>query len=455
MASTNWKSGVTQAPLPPKVRGLPWLGSALQMKQDPLQFLVSQSKTYGPIFRIEAAGHAFTVLAGPLANTFASREGDAHWNSQDFWSPFSQEINAEHFLAAIDGENHSRLRKITKKAYSREFVLGQLPELVSITQQQIDGWQPGQTVVVHPFIQHMVAEQIGQLVLGRGPGEYLGDFVIFMRALLNVVTGQQSKRTLKSAKYLRAKSRVMELARQLLDRPNPRNLTDEQADLIDYLLRAQKDNRDLLAEPEMLIAAVGPYLAGIDTSAGTISFTLYALLKYSQWLPDVVAEIDHAFQDDGLTAQKFRAMPALHAAVTEAMRRYPIAPVLQRTVTQPFEFAGYQVNTGTTVMVGTGVAHFDSHIYTQPKVYDPSRCREPRNEHKKPGAYAPFGAGAHTCAGAGFAEVQVAASIATLLHTFEFELASDSYEIRTIYNPAPAPDSKFQVRIKSKRVQSS
>ena len=451
MTTTHWKSGVTQSPLPPKVQGLPWLGSALQLKRDPLQFLIRQSKAYGPIFRIEAAGRAYTAMVGPLANTFASREGDTHWNSKDFWSPFSDAINAEHFLAAIDGEDHSRLRKITKKPYSREFVLRQLPDLINITRRQTESWQPGQAIGINPFVQQLVAEQIGQLVLGRGPGEYFGDFVTFMKVLLHVVTGLQSERALNSATFLYAKSRVMELARTLLARAEPRSLTDEQADLIDYLLHAQKDNRDLLAEPEMLIAAIGPYLAGIDTSAGTISFTLYALLKHPHWLPEVTAEIDQAFGDSGLTAQKLRAMPALHAAVTEAMRCYPIAPVLQRTVTQPFEFAGYQVEAGTAVMVGTGVAHFDPIIYTQPDVYDPSRCREPRNEHKQPGAYAPFGAGAHTCAGAGFAEVQVAASVATLLHLYEYELTPDTYTMRTVYNPAPSPDAKFRVRIKRKR----
>src|SRR5205085_12162547 len=173
--------------------------------------------------------------------------------------------------------------------------------------------------------------------------------------------------------------------------------------------------------------------------------------KHPQWLPDLVAEIDEAFEDGPLTAEKIRAMPALHAATLETLRRYPVAPILLRTVTTPFEFAGYRVDVGSTVMLGPVVAHFDPHLYLEPDNFDPARCREPRNEHKKAGAFAPFGVGAHTCAGAGFAEVQITASIAKLLHTFVFELAPADYELRTTYSPSPAPDSNFGVTIKQRR----
>ena len=33
-------------------------------------------------------------------------------------------------------------------------------------------------------------------------------------------------------------------------------------------------------------------------------------------------------------------------------------PAVQRTVTQPFEFAGYRVEAGTRIFIGTTVAHF-------------------------------------------------------------------------------------------------
>ena len=451
MSSQPWSSGPSQAPLPPLVQGLPILGSALELKRDPLQFLIDKYHEYGPIFRVQAAGRSFTVMAGPAANLFATREGDSHWHGKDFWAPFADEINSKHFLAAIDGEPHSRLRKIIKKPYSREFVLDQLPALVEITRQALTGWQPGKVVTVHPFIQRLVAEQIGHLVLGAGPGDYLGDFVIFMQTLLNTVQGLWPRWMLRSPKYLRAKARLMKLARNLLDRGEIHNLDENQADLIDYLLSAQKDNQDILAEPEMLIGAIGPYLAGIDTSAGTISFMLYALLKNPQFLPEIRAELETGFKDGPLTGQKLRSMPALHAATQETLRRYPVAPALQRTVTQPFEFNGYRVDPDTVIMAATAVAHFDSNLYPHPEVFDPARCREPRREQKQPGAFSPFGAGAHTCAGAGFAEVQIAASIATLLHDFELELADPEYKLKITFNPAPAPDADFRVRVKSRK----
>jgi cytochrome P450 len=140
-------------------------------------------------------------------------------------------------------------------------------------------------------------------------------------------------------------------------------------------------------------------------------------------------------------------MPLLHAAATEALRRYPVAPALQRTVAVPFEFGGYRLEAGEMVMIGNGVAHFDPQLYPEPGRFDLERCLEPRNEHRQPGAYAPFGLGAHTCAGAGLAEVQIAITAATLLHSVRLQLDPPGYELRTAYNPAPAPEPAFRVRV--------
>ena len=62
MTTTTWKSGPTQAPLPPIVPGLPILGNALDLSQDVLQFLIKGYRQHGPIFRIRALGDTYTCL---------------------------------------------------------------------------------------------------------------------------------------------------------------------------------------------------------------------------------------------------------------------------------------------------------------------------------------------------------------------------------------------------------
>ena len=453
MANTiSWQSGISQAPVPPMADGMPILGSARPLMADPLAFLVQQYQKHGPVFSVKALNRRFTVLAGPAANQFLSTAGDAHLSGRYTWATFADEIDSEYFLAALDGEPHSRMRKILKKPYSRSVILDKLPDTVALTRALLADWQPGATFVVFPTMQRLIAEQIGQLLLGSGPGDAFPDFVVFMRTLLNAVLGQWPKISLRMPRYRHAKENVMQLAAGMLAAHRARPAAEGEGDLIDYLLAASVDNPDLLSEPELLIGALGPYLAGIDTAAGTTSFLIYALLKQPETLARLQVELDAVFAEGPLTGDKLRKMPILHAVAQETLRMYPVAPMVPRTVVQPFSFAGYQLAEMEPVMAATSVAHFDPQVYTEPNRFDIDRCLPPRLEQRQPGAFAPYGFGGHTCAGAGFAEVEIMATAATLFHELELALADPAYQLHRTYSPSPAPDKNCRIRVVRRRV---
>ncbi len=129
------------------------------------------------------------------------------------------------------------------------------------------------------------------------------------------------------------------------------------------------------------------------------------------------------------------------------MRRYPIAPAIQRTVVKPFEFGGYRVDAGGRIFIGTTVAHFIPELHPDPYRFDIDRYLPHRNEHRIPGAFAPFSLGAHTCLGAGLAEIQIMLTIAALLHYARFEMEPTDYELKTRTAPTPAPDRSFRMRL--------
>ena len=442
-----WESGSHAAPKPPIAKGLPLLGNALEMKNDPLQFLVQQYAQLGPVFRVKALHQTFNVLAGPDANLFMSRHGDQYLSSREPWTKFADEIDSDYFLAMLSGDDHAQMRKVIKKPYSRHVLLQRLPETITKTRELLSTWPTQKPITVFPTMQRLLAEQIGYLTLNEGPGEYFDDFVIFMRTLLNAVLGQIPLFMLKMPSYRRAKARVLDLAQQMIDRHRQTDSSKREPDLIDYLLEASMEHPKLLSHPELLIGAIGPYLAGIDTAAGTLSFMLYALLKHPDVLARVKAEVNSHFAQGPLTAQSLRQMSILHAATQETLRMYPVSPMLPRTVAEPFTFAGYQLEAGDPIMMGIGVSHYDPNLYQNPYQFDPDRCLKPREEHKQPGALAPYGLGAHTCAGAGLAEVLIMVSAATIIHEWEMTMIPSDYDLKITLNPAPAPNSQFRIRV--------
>jgi cytochrome P450 len=420
------------------------------MYTDVLGYLVEQYQRMGPIFRLGVMGDTYTVIAGKEANLFMSREGNDHFQSKEFWEDMDRELGAETTLISSDGEVHSRLRQLQKRGYSRSAIEAHLPEVVSITRKAIASWPVGESRAVYPFLQDVITEQLGTIIAGRAPGDYVQDVVYFVRnALLVLVTRQRPRFLLATPAYRRARQRSYELGEQILDwhRRNPP--TDRQPNLIDDALQAASEG-NLIKQKDLMPVALGPYIAGLDTAASTAAFLAYALLKHPHLMEMLRPEMESLFEDGTPTPQKMRQVDVLHRVVLETLRRYPIAPAVQRTVTKPFEFAGHRVEAGGRIFIGTTVAHFIPELHPDPYRFDIDRYLPERNEHRIPGAFAPFSLGAHTCLGAGLAEIQIMLTIATMLHGARFEMEPPDYDLKTRTAPTPAPDKSFRMRLVSK-----
>jgi cytochrome P450 len=444
----SWRSGPSDAPLPPLVPGLPLVGSAVDMFTDVLGFLVKQYQVMGPIFRVQVLDEIYTVIAGPQANQFMAREGNTHFRSKEFWERLDHEMGAQTTLISSDGETHTRLRQMSKAGYSRVVVEGQLPEVVALTRKALDQWPIGVSRAVYPFFQELITEQLGTMIAGTSPGEYTRDVVQFVRTgLLTLVTRQRPDILRQLPRYKHARARSFELGNQILDwhRRNPPG-TQRKANLIDDAIQAASQG-GLLHESDLMPLALGPYIAGLDTAASTAAFLMYALFKHPEIMKGVLNEAETLLAGKGPTPAKVRDLDILDRALRETLRRYPIAPALQRTVIEPFEFAGYRVDAGGRIFIGTTVAHFLAELHPDPYRFDIDRYLKPRSEQRVPGGFAPFGLGSHACLGSGLAEVLIQVNVATLLHYGSFIMDPPYYKLKMRSAPTPAPNRTFQMRL--------
>jgi cytochrome P450 len=437
----------SQAPLPPIVPGLPLMGSVYALANDALGFLLTAYHRFGPIFRLRALGQSFTVLAGPDANQFMVREGEQHFRSREFWEGMNREAGAGNSLISSDGEVHARLRKLFRPGFSRSAIDRHYPEVVSVVREALADWRPGESRAVTPAMERIITEQLGRIVVGHGPGEYLPAMITFVRlALMARVTRQRPRVVLYTPRYRRAKRRAMALGQAVIDehRANPPG-DGREPDLIDDLLAASAADPELMPESDLLLAALSPYIAGLDTAMSTTAFMLYAIHHDTSLLERCRAEARTLFLEGVPRSDQVRKLDVLHRTVLETLRRYPIAPGIQRTATHTFEFGGYRVDEGTSVLIATAVPHFLPELHPDPYRFDIDRYLPGRNEHKAPGGFAPFGLGAHTCLGAGLAEVQIMLTVATLLNDAEMELDPPGYTLRTRSAPTQAPEPGFRL----------
>lgn len=163
------------------------------------------------------------------------------------------------------------------------------------------------------------------------------------------------------------------------------------------------------------------YLAGHETTANALAWTLYLLSEQPELQDELAAEASAALaggilDDAPITA----ALPKLHAVLQESLRLYPPAPRFDRQAAAADTLPnGEAILPGDIVSIWPWLLHRSKRLWDQPDVFDPARFAP---DKPKPGRYQhlPFGAGPRICVGAQFATAEALTVLAHWLNAWRF-----------------------------------
>lgn len=435
--------------LPPEVPGLPIVGNSLQMLNDPLRFLVDQYQQLGPVYRVQMGFQKYTVMAGLEANKFLAQEGEQAFSSKSLFGGMADAFNTDVMLVVLDGAPHRHMRKLMRRGFARSSAMPHLDTMIDVVKQSLNGMSPDETFPVFNTLRRIVVDQLGIMTTGFPPADYYEDIFIFLNTMLNVTAVKVWPAfMMRRPRFLKARARVKEFGQKLLDyhRQNPPEATGREPNLIDDVIAGERPDGDTFTEDDLLSMAVGPFFAGMDTVASSISFFMYTLHKHLDVLEKAQAEVDAVFSKGTITGQDFQHMPVLHAAAIETLRFYPATPFTPRQVVEEFNFGGYDFPVGTEVMTAQTVTHFLPEYYPDPYRFDVTRHLGEGGPARKANIYTPFSLGAHACLGAGMAEVQMMVTMAALMYYGKFRLDPLNYEVQIQTMPLPNPGQKFRMK---------
>lgn len=179
---------------------------------------------------------------------------------------------------------------------------------------------------------------------------------------------------------------------------------------------------DLFGDEEMLDQVMIFFLAGHETSASALSWTLYLLARSPALQEALRAEIEAAAPGGrDLEFADLRKLEKLRDVFREALRLYPPVPFFLRTALEPDEFRGSAVPAGSTVIVAPWFLHRHKKLWKDPDAFDPERWSGPEGKDAGRKAWAPFGAGARVCPGAAFAIQEALLILAGILRRVRLE----------------------------------
>ncbi|WP_331723656.1 MULTISPECIES: cytochrome P450 [unclassified Streptomyces] len=404
---------------------------ALQLARTPYAVLADNQARYGDLFAMRIWGWGdFVVASDPddIKKIFTAppavlSAGRARWMLDPVFGRKS--------LLTRDGSEHAWQRRFLMPYFHRENLKKGQQIAIDATYDAMSRWPARADISMAGDLASITTDVLIKKFLGFDQPEesesvktVLLDFlkesrqaaVFNIPALINMNVGPWRR-------YHKARRRMDELLYKEIaerrERPRP-----VENDIITALHQAEKNDGEPLSDSVVRDIVVMLLGSGQETVAYTLAWVLEAILSHREVVDRIRGEIDRATAGDRLAVPHLEQLPYLHAAVTEAMRLYPINPIIPRLVLQPgFTVGGYELPVGTHVAGNSYGAQRRAATYSDPLAFRPERFLG----DARPDIYTwlPFGGGARKCIAATYVMYEVPAIVATLLTHPDLRLRAD------------------------------
>ncbi|VFQ98846.1 unnamed protein product [Cuscuta campestris] len=253
----------------------------------------------------------------------------------------------------------------------------------------------------------------------------LADFFPKLGGWMNKVNGFDSRLEKNCRDLDRFLNKVME---EHLDELDTRPDDDDDDDIVHSLLRIQRSQNGSsvpLTTENIKAVLLDVFVAGSDTSASTIVWTMTELMKNPNTMRKAQSEVRQLLKGkQRVNESDLPNLDYLKMVLKESFRLHPPAPLLvPRETTDNCTVCGYDIPAKTRVFINAMSIGRDPRTWENPSEFWPERFEDGGVDYR--GTHfelIPFGVGRRGCPGINFAVPLVELALANLLYRFDWHL---------------------------------
>ncbi|MFI1917820.1 bifunctional cytochrome P450/NADPH--P450 reductase [Nocardia sp. NPDC020380] len=448
----------------PERPALPFIGHALRIPggADSLQYLLSESKELGPIFKMRFFGNELTVVSGLDLVTELSDETRFRKNVHADLIALRGIVGDGLFTAFHDEPNWRKAHDILLPAFSLGAMRGYHATMLSVAKSLVAKWDSAvdRPVDVAGDMTRLTFDTIGLCGFGY-------DFESFRRDQPHPFIGALSR----TLSYAQAQSEALP-GLQIFQRGRAERYradAEYMRDLVDDVIRhrrAQPDTEgddllgrmvhtkdpatgELLDDVNIRYQVLTFLIAGHETTSGALSFALHYLTKHPEVLASAQAEVDALWGDDPDPEPSYAdigKLTYLRQVLNESLRLWPTAPAYAvEPVTDTMIGGRYAVRAGESLLVNTAALHRDPAWGENLELFDPQRFAAEAEATRPAHLFKPFGSGERACIGRQFALHEATLVLGLLVHRYRLIDHAD-YQLKIKQTLTIKPDG-FTLRL--------
>ncbi|KAI3465331.1 hypothetical protein Pfo_021994 [Paulownia fortunei] len=196
-------------------------------------------------------------------------------------------------------------------------------------------------------------------------------------------------------------------------------------DLLEALLEISQGNQSELSRNDMKHLLLDLFVAGTDTTSGTVEWVMTELLRNPKIMSKAKMEIRTVIGENKQVEElDISNLPYLQALIKETFRYHPPGPFLARRKDEhDMEINNCIIPKNAVILINIWTTGRDSRIWPNPDSFEPERFLNGEIDVKGHNfELIPFGAGRRICPGLPLAYRMVHLMVASLIHNFDWKL---------------------------------
>jgi cytochrome P450 len=442
--------------LPPGPRGLSALGNVISFGRDWSGFLARCQREYGDIVYFRFLNVPLCLVAHPdqIENVLVKNSANLV-KSRDYRALKSVLGNG---LLTSEGSFWQKQRKLIQPAFRHENVLSYARLMTEAAAGILSQWRDGETRDIHEDMMAATLEVVAKSLFGSDVSENALGVGQSVNTVMSLFIDQanlafllpekipipKSARLRKSIEHLN--SVIHEIIRRRRAHPAPAN------DLLQTLLDMQDESGAGMSDEQLRDEVMTLFLAGHETTANALTWTLYLLSQNPEKAEALQAELRSVLHGRAPAATNLPQLVYTDMVVKEGMRLYPPAWGIGRRALEGFELGDYWIPAGTNLFILQWITQRDPRFFERPEKFEPERWgNDPVRCGRLPRfAYFPFGGGPRVCVGAGFAMMEATLLLAAFAQRFRFELVSGQ-DLEPLFSVTLRPKRGLKMKLHERR----
>ncbi|WP_256477572.1 cytochrome P450 [Haloferax sp. AB510] len=417
---------------PPSPPSKPVVHHTLRYADDPLAFVTEVAREYGPVAEYDIGGISFYQLSDPeLVEHVLVQENQRYIKGELFQESLGTVLGDG--LLTSEGEFWRQQRHLMQPAFLPQMLQRYSEVMVDYTERMLSSWEDGETRDIHEDMMSLTVEIAAKTLFDvdiREEESAVGDALETVMdysstSMKRPVDVPRWVPTPRNRRYQQALDDLTEVVGRIVTEHRDDDPDPEANDVVSLLLTFRDDDGEPLPDEQIRDELVTILLAGHETTALALTYTLHLLGTNPEQAATLREELDAVLDSDRPSFGDLDDLTYTEQVVKEGMRVYPPVWELIREAAEPDTVGGYRVEPGQTVAVQQWVLHRDPRFYDDPLEFRPSRWTKAFERDLPKYAYFPFGGGPRRCIGDRFAMLEARLALATIAQSWTVDPTHD------------------------------